>query len=126
MTDKKSPLKDVQLIDLLEFDKYGRWNIEMGDEGIWVCKDHHEKGQKCEWELLSNEEAMRIIIDMRDSIRRATVLLQQIKLDELDKEHLDNPVPSCKCGDIVGHYYEGNTCPKCDTEVKVRRYPPSK
>jgi len=45
-----------------------RWNFEETEDGITVCKDEHEKGQHCEYKLLSNAELIVILEGMQARI----------------------------------------------------------
>jgi len=41
-----------------------RWNFKAHDSGVWVCRDHHDKGQPCEYVLMSPQETVKLIEDL--------------------------------------------------------------
>lgn len=45
-----------------------RWNFEATEDAITVCRDHHQKGQPCEYEELSTYEVVDIINDLRSKL----------------------------------------------------------
>jgi hypothetical protein len=51
----------------LILDRCRRWNFEATDSGIMVCRDHHDKGQPCEYERKSPQETVQIIEDLRSA-----------------------------------------------------------
>lgn len=44
-----------------------RWNFEAADSGVMVCRNHHEKGQPCEFERMPPQEAVKLIEDLRSA-----------------------------------------------------------
>ena len=53
-------------------DRCRRWNFEATDSGIMVCRDHHDKGQPCEYERMSPQEAVQLIEDLKSAALRAS------------------------------------------------------
>jgi len=52
-------------------------NYEVRDDGIYCCFNFHEKGEKCEYEKLSNEAIEGLLQDYRKEIARLQAALSQ-------------------------------------------------
>jgi hypothetical protein len=45
-----------------------RWNFEVGEDAVYVCKDNHEKGHPCEHEKMTGQEVVELIETLRSII----------------------------------------------------------
>lgn len=45
-----------------------RWNFEATDDGVVVCRDTHEKGDKCEYERMHPAEVVQLLNEYRARI----------------------------------------------------------
>ena len=45
-----------------------RWNFDASETSLLVCRDDHDKGEKCEYEELHPAEALRVIDTLRSRV----------------------------------------------------------
>lgn len=45
-----------------------KWNFEATGDSIYVCRDLHEKGDKCDYEKMTVQEVLELIEKFRSTI----------------------------------------------------------
>ncbi|MFY9326480.1 MAG: hypothetical protein WAO76_00430 [Georgfuchsia sp.] len=48
--------------------EHARWNFDATDTDIVVCRDKHDKGDKCEYERMHPEEVLQLLNQYRARI----------------------------------------------------------
>lgn len=62
---------------------YHRWNFELGDDELLVCRNDHDKGDKCHYESLTLDETLEIINQLRSTIIELEARLKSIETASL-------------------------------------------
>jgi hypothetical protein len=52
-----------------------RWNFEATDSSLLVCRDHHDKGDDCDYRPMHPAEVLELVNDLRSRLLHLRVLI---------------------------------------------------